>query len=45
MFTLVCQRTFHLKNSVRVSRDRVVTGSREQVASIALYKCLNSNLF
>ena len=37
--------TFRLKNGVMVSRDRVVTGAREQVVSIAVYKCLNSNLF
>ena len=45
MFTLVCQITFHLTNSVRVSHDRVVTGAGEQVISIALCKCLHSNLF
>ena len=38
-------KTFHLTNSVRVSHDRVVTGAKEKVVSIALYKCLNSNLF
>ena len=45
MFTLVCQRTFRLTNRVRVSCDRVVTGAKEKVVGIALYKCLNSNLF
>ena len=45
MFALVCQITFRLTNSVRVSCDRVVTGAREQVVSIVLYKCLNRNLF
>ena len=45
MFTLICKIIFRLTNSVRVSHDRVVKGAREQVVSIALYKCLNSNLF
>ena len=33
------------KYNVRVSHDKVVTGARDQVLSIALYKCLNINLF
>ena len=45
MLTLVCQITFRLTNSVRVSRGRFVAGAREQVISMALYMCLNSNLF
>ena len=36
---------FRLTNSVMVSRDRFVTGARERVVSLALYKCLNNNLF
>ena len=45
MFTLVCQITFRLTNSLRVSRDTVVIGVKDQVVSIALYEGLNSNLF
>ena len=33
---LVCQKTFRLTNSAKVSRDRFVTEAREQVVSITL---------